>query len=42
MKDMDKKSESVTVFQGFSPEQLNAIGGNNVKQLAKAEREIKK
>lgn len=42
MKDMDKKSESVTVFQGFSPEQLNAIGGNNVKQLAKAEREIEK
>ena len=42
MKDMDKKSESVTVFQGFSPEQLNAIGGNNVKQLAKAERETEK
>tara|TARA_R100001082_G_scaffold66276_1_gene37437 strand:- start:388 stop:1152 length:765 start_codon:yes stop_codon:yes gene_type:complete len=42
MKDTEKKSESVTVFQGFSPEQLNAIGGNNVKKLAKAEREIKK
>ena len=42
MKDMDKKSESVTVFQGFSPEQLNAIGGNNVKQLAKAKRKIEK
>ena len=39
MKDTEKKSESVTVFQGFSPEQLDAIGGNNVKKLAKAKRE---
>ena len=38
MRDTEKKSESVTVFQGFSPEQLDAIGGNNVKQIAKAER----
>tara|TARA_R100001082_G_scaffold108336_1_gene83442 strand:+ start:253 stop:1017 length:765 start_codon:yes stop_codon:yes gene_type:complete len=40
MKDTDKKSESVTVFQGFSPEQLDAISGNNVKELANAKREI--
>ena len=40
MKDTDKKSESVTVFQGFSPEQLDAISGNNVKELASAKREI--
>tara|TARA_R100001082_G_scaffold29586_1_gene14847 strand:- start:4350 stop:5114 length:765 start_codon:yes stop_codon:yes gene_type:complete len=40
MRDTEKKSESVTVFQGFSPEQLDAISGNNVKQLATAKREI--
>jgi hypothetical protein len=41
MRDTEKKSESVTVFQGFSPEQLDAIGGNNVtKKLASAKREI--
>jgi len=41
MRDTDTKSESVTVFQGFSPEQLDAIGGNNTKKLASAKREIK-
>ena len=41
MKDTEKKSESVTVFQGFSPEQLDAISGNNVKKLAEAKREKK-
>tara|TARA_X000001388_G_C2232725_1_gene123840 strand:- start:3211 stop:3975 length:765 start_codon:yes stop_codon:yes gene_type:complete len=40
MRDTEKKSESVTVFQGFSPEQLDAIGGNNTKKLASAKREI--
>ena len=40
MRDTEKKSESVTVFQGFSPEQLEAIGGNNTKKLASAKREI--
>ena len=40
MKDTEKKSESVTVFQGFSSEQLEAIGGNN-KKLASAKRELK-
>ncbi len=39
MKDTDKRSESVTVFQGFSPEQLDAIGGNNVKKIASGKRE---
>ena len=40
MRDTDKKSESVTVFQGFSNEQLEAIGGNNVKKIASAKKEI--
>ena len=40
MKDTDTKSESVTVFQGFSSEQLEAIGGGN-KKLASAKRELK-
>ena len=40
MKDTEKKSESVTVFQGFSPEQLDAISGNNVKKIASAKKEI--
>ena len=40
MKDTEKKSESVTVFQGFSPEQLDAISGNNVKKIPSAKKEI--
>ena len=40
MRDTEKKSESVTVFQGFSSEQLDAISGNNVKKLASAKKEI--
>ena len=39
MKDTEKRSESVTVFQGFSPEQLDAIGSKNTKKLASAKRE---
>ena len=39
MKDTEKKSESVTVFQGFSEDQLAAIGGKT-KKLAEATREI--
>lgn len=42
MKDTEKKSESVTVFQGFSEEQLSAIGGGKSKKLAEAKREIEK
>ena len=41
MKDTEKKSESVTVFQGFSQDQLAAIGGET-KKLAEAKREIEK
>ena len=40
MKDTEKRSESVTVFQGFTKEQLSAIEGKEVKKLAKASREI--
>ncbi len=40
MRDTEKKSESVTVFQGFSSDQLDAISGNNTKKLAEAKREI--
>jgi hypothetical protein len=42
MKDTEKRSESVTVFQGFSQEQLSAIGGEDTKKLAEAKREIEK
>ena len=40
MRDTGKKSESVTLFQGFSSEQLDAISGNNTKKLAEAKKEI--
>ena len=40
MMDTEKKTESVAVFQGFTKEQLDAIGGGNVKELASGEREI--
>jgi|TARA_A100001391_G_C5021806_1_gene266049 hypothetical protein len=40
MMDTEKKTESVAVFQGFTKEQLDAIGGGNVKKLASAEREV--
>jgi hypothetical protein len=40
MRDTEKKSESVTLFQGFSSEQLDAISGNNTKKLAEAKKEI--
>jgi len=40
MMDTEKKTESVAVFQGFTKEQLDAIGGGNVKELASVEREI--
>ncbi len=41
MKDTEKRSESVTVFQGFSNDQLAAIGGGETKKLAEAKRELK-
>ena len=40
MMDTEKKTESVAVFQGFTKEQLDAIGGGNVKELASVEREV--
>ena len=42
MKDTEKRSESVTVFQGFSKEQLSAIGGGDTKKLVEASREEEK
>jgi len=36
----DKKTESLTVFQGFSEEQLKRISSDNVKVLAHAEKRI--
>ena len=36
----DKKTESLTVFQGFSEEQLKKISSKDVKVLAHAEKRI--
>tara|TARA_R110000822_G_scaffold32910_1_gene94273 strand:+ start:1786 stop:2553 length:768 start_codon:yes stop_codon:yes gene_type:complete len=40
MMDTEKRTESVAVFQGFTKEQLDAIGSGKVKQIASAEREV--
>ena len=40
MMETEKRTESVTLFQGFTKEQLDAIGSGQVKQLASAEREV--
>ena len=40
MMDTEKRTESVAVFQGFTKEQLDAIGSGKVKQLAAAEKEV--
>ena len=37
--DTDKKQEQLTVWQGFSPEQLEAINGGKKELIAHAERE---
>ena len=37
--DTDKKQEQLTVWTGFSPEQLEAINGGNTKVIAHAEKE---
>ena len=42
MMDTEKKSESLTVFQGFTKEQLNAIQEPKNKKLLEAKRDIKK
>ena len=42
MMDTEKRTESVTLFQGFTKEQLDAIQGGNSKRLVEASREIEK
>jgi len=41
MMDTEKKSESLTVFQGFTQEQLNAIQKPKHKKLQEVKRDIK-
>jgi len=36
----DKKTESLTVFQGFTKEQLSQIGGSDIKVIGHAEKDI--
>ena len=36
----DKKTESLTVFQGFTPEQLKELEPTQTKVLAHAEKDI--
>ena len=40
--DTEKKQEQLTVWTGFTPEQLEAIGGKNTKLIAHGEKETKK
>ena len=40
MMETDKRTESVTLFQGFTKEQLDAIQGGNSKKLIEASREV--
>jgi hypothetical protein len=42
MMETDKRTESVTLFQGFTKEQLDAIQGGNSKKLIEASREVEK
>ena len=42
MKDKNTRQESITLFQGFSQEQLDAIGKHDTKKIAGAKREIEK
>ena len=42
MMDTEKKSESITLFQGFTKEQLNAIQGSQVKKLQEVKRDSEK
>ena len=42
MKDKNTRQESVTLFQGFSQEQLNAIGSQDTKKIAEASRKVEK
>ena len=38
----EKKQEQLTVWAGFSPEQLDAIGGKNKELVAHGEKETEK
>ena len=38
----EKKQEQLTVWTGFTPEQLEAIGGEKTKLIAPGEKETKK
>ena len=42
MMDTEKRTESVTLFQGFTKEQLDAIQGGDSKKLIEASREVEK
>ena len=42
MMDTEKKSESITLFQGFTKEQLNAIQGTQVKKLQEVKKDSEK
>ena len=39
--DTEKKQEQLTVWAGFTPEQLEAIGGKKTKLIAAGEKESK-
>jgi len=36
----EQKTESIQLFQGFSPEQLQVLEGGNVKKIAEQSREL--
>ena len=40
--DTEKRTESLTLFQGFTKDQLNAIQGGNSKKLIEASKEVEK
>ena len=42
MMETEKRTESLTLFQGFTKDQLNAIQGGDSKKLIEASREVKK
>tara|TARA_Y100001970_G_scaffold275884_1_gene377765 strand:+ start:2877 stop:3641 length:765 start_codon:yes stop_codon:yes gene_type:complete len=42
MMETEKRTESVTLFQGFTKDQLNAIQGGDSKKLIEASREVEK
>ena len=42
MMETEKRTESLTLFQGFTKDQLNAIQGGDSKKLIEASREVEK